>query len=63
MARIYTNFEGGRAPKNAFFWSKFSKKCSKMAFLTCFFKELPAAQKIWPKHGLFTALGELGKSI
>ena len=64
LAPIYTNFEGERAPKkNGFFLSNFSKKCPKTAFLTCFFKKLPAAQKIWPKQGLFTALGELCKSI
>ena len=54
---INTNFEGERAPKNRVLLSKFSKKCPKTAFLTCFFNKLPAAQKIWPKQGLFTALG------
>ena len=34
-----------------------------MTFLTCFFKNLPAAHKDWPKQGLFRALKELGKSI
>ena len=63
---------GGRTPfppqgfeplPNAFFLTKFSKKGPKTAFSTCFFKKLHAAQKIWPKQGLFTAMGELGKSI
>ena len=31
----------------------------KNGFLTCFFKKLPAAQKIWPKQGLFTALPKI----
>ena len=35
LAPIYTNFEGERAPKKRFF--------------DCFFKNLPAAQKILPK--------------
>ena len=49
-APIYTNFEGERAPKkNAIFLSKFFKKCPKTAFFDCFFKNLPAAQKILPK--------------
>ena len=42
---------------------RFSCQVPKNGFLTCFFKKLPAAQKVWPKQGLFTALGELGKSI
>ena len=45
-APIYTNFEGERAPKKRIFLSKFSNKCPKKAFLTCFFKNLPAAQKV-----------------
>ena len=45
-APIYTNFEGERAPKKRDFLSKFFKKCPKTAFLTVFFKNLPAAQKI-----------------
>ena len=52
-----------RRKKNAIFWSKFSKKCLKTPFLACFFKILPAAQKIWPKLGQNRALGELEKSI
>ena len=47
----------------AIFLSKFFKKCLKTAFLTCCFKNLPAAQKIWPKQGFFSGLEELGKSI
>ena len=58
-AAIYTNFEGERAPKKCDFLSKFFKKCLKTAFLTCFFKNLPAAQKTWPKQGPFSALEEL----
>ena len=37
LAPIYTNFEGERAPKKRVFLSKFSKKCPKNGFLTCFF--------------------------
>ena len=49
-APMYTNFEGGaRAEKTQFFGQKFSKKCLKTPFLACFFKILPAAQKISPK--------------
>ena len=61
---IYTNFEGERVPKNnAIFLSKFSLNCPKTAFLTCFSKNLPTAQKIWPKQRFFSALGKLGKSM
>ena len=39
LAPIYTNFEGEHEPKkNAFFLSKFFKKCPKTAFLTVFSK-------------------------
>ena len=49
---MHNKFEGERAPKNANFRSKFSKKCLKTPFLACFFfKNLPAAQKIWLKWG------------
>ena len=48
-APIYTNFEGERAPKKRDFLSKFFKKCPKTAFFYCFFKNLPAAQKILQK--------------
>ena len=51
LAPIYTNFEGGarQKKKRDFFLSKFFKKCPKTAFFDCFFKNLHAAQKIWPK--------------
>ena len=63
-APIYTNFEGGvRDEKTQIFWSKFSKKMTKNAFLACFFIILPAAQKMWSKWGLFGDLEELRKSI
>ena len=63
ILRQYTNFEGGaRAEKNAIFWSNFFKWL-KTPSLTCLFKILPLAHKIWPKQSLFSALGELGKSI
>ena len=58
LAPIYTNFKGERAPKKTRFFVKIFQKVPKTAF-----KKLPAAQKIWLKQGLFTALGELGKSI
>ena len=45
---------GSSRQKNAIFLSKISG-----FFFTCFFKNLPAAQKIWPKQSLFSALGEL----
>ena len=57
---MFANFEGKQAPKikrdsldNIF------QKVPKNAF----FKISPAAQKVWPKQGLFKTLGELGKSI
>ena len=54
LAPIYTKF----------FWSTFFLKVHKNAFfMTCFFKDLPAAQKFGPKLSLFIALRELGKSI
>ena len=56
---IYNNFEGERAPKKRDFFVKVFQKIPKNGF----FKNLPAAQKIWPNQGLFTASGELGKSI
>ena len=46
LAPICTNFEGERAPKKiTIFWTKFSNKCPKTAFLTCFVLSLPVAQK------------------
>ena len=60
MAPIYTTFEGGARAKNAIFWSKLHNKCLKMrVFQGLFFKILPAAQRILPKPGLFSASGEL----
>ena len=50
LAPIYTNLEGERAPKSA----KKNAKCPKtFVFFTCFFKNLPAAQNIWPKKRSF----------
>ena len=63
LAPLNTNIEGERAPKKKDLFVKIFQKVPKNGFLTCFFKNLPAAQKIWPKQGLFTALEELGKSI
>ena len=64
MAPIYTKNEEGARRKNAIFWSKFSKKVPKNAFFGLFFfQKLPAAQKFWPKQGLFNDLGELEKSV
>ena len=61
-APIYTNFEEERAPKkNAIFLSKFFKKCPKTAFLTVFFKNLPAAQKFCQNRGK-TVLWESSKN-
>ena len=39
------------------------RKVHKTPFLACFFKNFPAAQKVRPKQGPFTALGELEKSF
>ena len=52
MAPIYTNFEGERAPKKTLrgrardFFVKIFQKVPKNGFFDCFFKNLPAAQKI-----------------
>ena len=59
-ANIYEFWGGSR--KNAIFWSTFSKKFQKTLFRQ-FFKIGPAALKIWQKQGLFTALGDIGKSV
>ena len=45
-APIYTNFEGERAPKKRDFFVKIFQKLPKNGFFDCFFKNLPAAQKI-----------------
>ena len=65
LAPIYTSFEGDRAPKRKtiFFCQNFPKKAQKRLFLTRLFKNVHAAQKIWPKQRPFSALGELWKSI
>ena len=46
LAPIYTNFEGERAPKKRDFFVKIFQKLPKNGFFDCFFKNLPAAQKI-----------------
>ena len=47
LAPIYTNFEGERAPnKTRFFFVKIFQNVPKNGFFDCFFKNLPAAQKI-----------------
>ena len=61
--KIFLTWRGSAPKKNAIFWAKFSKKCLKTLFLACLFKILPAAQKIWPKQRVFSALRELRKSI
>ena len=58
-AAIYTNFEvGARAEKTQLFGQNFPKSALKRLF-DCFFKFLPAAQKILPKKGPNHAKGEL----
>ena len=54
---MYTNFEGKRALKKRNFLVKIFQKVPKNAVFACFFKILPAAQKILPKQGLFNDLG------
>ena len=55
---------GERAPKKLNFLVKNFQKVLKNAFFGPFFiKILPASQKFWPKQGLCSTLGELGKSI
>ena len=65
LAPIYSIFEGGARRKNANFRSKLFQKLPKNAFLACFFffKVSPMAKKIGPNQGLFSTLGEFGKSI
>ena len=57
-APIYTNFEGGARRKKLELLVEMFQKVHKNAF---FFKTLPAAQKFWPKQGLFSALRGLKK--
>ena len=52
-----------RKKKRDFFCQNFPKSAQKRLYDLFFFKNLPAAQKIWPKQRLFSALGELRKSI
>ena len=52
-----------RAPKKRDFLVNIFQEVPKNVFLASFFKILPAAQTIWAKQGLFSALGELGKSF
>ena len=59
MAPIHTNFEGERAPIKRDFLVHIFQKVPNNAFLAYFFEMLPAA----PKQGLFSALGEFGKSV
>ena len=60
LAPILTYFEGGRR-KTAIFGQYFPKRAF---FLPNFFKNVSKMfPKIWPKQGLFSALGELEKSI
>ena len=62
-APIYTNF-AERVPKtNAIFLSKFSKKFPKTAFLPVFQKFACGAEKLAKTARLFSALGELRKSL
>ena len=54
--------------KQDFMFKIFQEKPKKVdqnnfATFACFVKILPAAQKFWPKLGLFSALGELAKII
>ena len=62
-APIFTNIEGGARAEKRIFFSIFFKKCLKLTFSACLFKIMPAAQKFWPKQGLFSALAELEKLI
>ena len=63
--RQYIKLSGGaRAKKTQFFCQDFPKRSQKQLFWPLFhFKNLPAAQKNWAKQRLFSALGELRKSI
>ena len=57
-APIYTKFEGELAPKKCdFFMSKFSKKCPKTAFLTCFLKDFLRRRK-FGQNSIFLVLYE-----
>ena len=53
---------GERTPKNAIFWSKFSKKCLKTPFLTVFFSKICLRRRIFfDKIGANTVLWESSK--
>ena len=63
LAPTYFNLEEERAPKKRIlFCQNFPKSAQKRFFFTRLFKNVLAAQKIWPKQRLFNALAELGKS-
>ena len=56
---IYANFEWGARQKHAILVKTF-KNCLGLLILACFLKSLPAAaQKLWPKQGVSSALVEL----
>ena len=64
VAPINTNFEGGaRAKKRNFLAEVFQKVPKNAIFGTMSFKILLAAQKFWPKQGLYSGLGELRKLV
>ena len=52
---------GSARQKNAFFLSKFSKKCPKTAFLTCFFKKIACGAENLAKTGSFYCFGRAQK--
>ena len=57
---VLTKFFEKRAP---IFWSKIVQKVLKNAFLGLLFQNFDCGAEILPKQGLFSALGELEKSI
>ena len=56
-------FEGGARAKKINFLVEIFQKVPKNAIFGLFFKILPAAQKFWPKQGLYSGLGDLRKSL
>ena len=63
LARIYTNFEGERAPKKRDFFVKIFQKVPKNGFFDLFFSKICLRRRKFGQNGPFSALEELEKSI
>ena len=61
MAPIYTNFEGERAPKNAFSFVKIFQKVPKNGFFGLFFQKTACGAENLARTGSFHCLGRAWK--